>query len=92
MIESPKIRNLIKTTIYYFVVAGLFFFSNTFFEGGGPCGPGIGILVILIGAPTTMFLILRNFYLLSKNKKEHVYSFFMHLVMVLLFCILVCYL
>jgi hypothetical protein len=89
MIESPKIRNLIKTTIYYFVAFGLFFFPYDFF-GVGPSA--FGILVILIGAPTTMFLILRNFYLLSKNKKEHVYSFFMHLVMVLLFCILVCYL
>jgi hypothetical protein len=90
MLESPKIRNLLKTAIYYLVAFGLFFFPYDFF-GAGPSA-ALGILVILIGAPLTMFLILRNFYLISKNKKEHVYSFFMHLVMVLLFCILVCYL
>jgi hypothetical protein len=89
MIESPKIRNLIKTVIYYIVVFGFFFFPYDFL-GVGPSA--FGILVILIGAPTTMFLIMRNFYLLSKNKKEHVYSFFMHLVMVLAFFILICYL
>lgn len=79
---SDKIKNLLKTILYYLIVIVLFFVLNKF-APGDMCNPGLGFLIIMLAPILTICLIIRNFYLLAKGQKQHIYSLILHFILLI---------
>jgi high-affinity K+ transport system ATPase subunit B len=82
MFRSPKILNLFKTVTYYLVVIAIACILNKL-DPGGVCTPGPVMIVLLFAPLITLILVIRNFYLLSKNKKEQALSLYVHVIVLL---------
>lgn len=87
--DADKIWNLLKTIGFYGILVGVTCILH-YSSPGGPCVPSGGLLFLLFAAPiSAIVLIIRNLYLLSKGKKEHVLSLFAHVLVILSFIIMI---
>jgi len=77
-----KLKNLFRSIGFYLLCLAFYFVFNYLFPGDS-CNPGMGFLILLLSPLLIAFLLIRNFRLLGKGRKENMYSFFLHLFVLL---------
>ena len=81
---SDKNKNLLISVSFYFISITIGVILNKLFPSD-MCNPGLGAIFFIFIIPFTIIgLTIWNFILLTKGKKENVFSFWFHLLVLII--------
>lgn len=81
---NDKIKNLIKSISFYLIIFLFGIMLNMVFPSD-MCNPGLGAIFFIIVLPLIVIgLVVWNFILLTQGKKENIYSFAFHLLILII--------